>query len=141
MRKEICAPPPKERCSRSFPSLRCVEGKKKTAWMRRSGVFYSPFGFCRLQSDASDDIPIRAWARYKVRRSDQTHSNYHNVIYDSLSSASLCFHGAHHRLQRPSIDFLSSSQFSNLSSTAPPHPPTPDGLQQTTSLILKSGSF
>lgn len=61
------------------------------------------------------------------------------MIYDSLSSASLCFHGAHHRLQRPSIDFLSSSQFSNLSSTASAPPPV--GFQQTTSLISKSGSL
>lgn len=126
-----------------FPVAPLRGGEKKNCLDEAErGFFYSPFRFCRLQSDASDDIPIRAWARYKVRRSDQTHSNYHNVIYDSLSSASLCFHGAHHRLQRPSIDFLSSSQFSNLSPNPPtptPHPPV--GLQQTTSLILKSGSF
>lgn len=112
--------PPKERCSRSFPLRGAENGSDEAEW----GLFYSPFRFCRLQSDASDDIPIRAQGRYKVRRSDQTCLNYHNVIYGSLSSASLCFHGAHHRLQRPSIDFLSSSQFSNLSSTSTASPPS-----------------
>lgn len=51
-------------------------------------AFSSPFGFqCDVQVAASDDIPIRVWTRHKVKHSNQTHWNYHKVIYGSLNFA------------------------------------------------------
>lgn len=60
-----------------FPAAPLRGEKKKKPSSDEAVLFFSffsfnfPFGFCRLQSDASDDIPIRTRALYKVRHSDK----------------------------------------------------------------------
>lgn len=68
---------------------------------------------------ASDDILI--WSVDPLESKalkPNTLELYHSDLWLS-KLCHFCFHGADHRLQRPNIDFLSWSQFSNLSSPVP----------------------